>query len=427
MRTSWIPVTALAFIAVACQKGEPAKVEPGKAVAAIEHKVVDPVLGNKEGPTPLTNAPPALPSGPVTLAAPDKLIPGDATLLAHVDLQGLAASPLWSANKALLDADPEVKKQLDALAACNMPMTGFKALDLGVGADGVNVAVVVTGAGVGKPANISCLQDQLKGENFRVEERGGTKLMVLEGGDAHGYMVNDDTLAFVSKGWDTPVRNLMLGTGASVRDGGLKDVLAQADQSKHVWFAGTVSPQLSKLTDAIPGGLSGLQSIAGSLDLTAGLALVMSFGMDNADRANNTLAQVKKQFADVKPMAGMLGVPSTAVDRVIFESKENAVTMTASLSMDEINNMRTAVEKSRSAPGPATTPSGPDSGPGSASANNTGGKGSKGSGMPTVGGNSAPTGAAPTPSGNGVPASDPPPTPAPKAPAAPTPITPPAM
>ncbi len=420
MRTPWIPVTALAFVAVACQKGEPAKVEPGKAVAAIEHKVVDPVLDSKEGPTPLTNAPPALPSGPVTVAAPDKLIPGDATLLAHVDLQGLAASPLWSANKALLDADPEVKKQLDALAACNMPMTGFKALDLGVGSDGVNVAVVVTGAGVGKPANISCLQDQLKGENFRVEVRGGAKLMVLEGGDAHGYMVNDDTLAFVSKGWDTPVRNLMLGTGASVRDGGLKDVLAQADQSKHVWFAGTVSPQLSKLTDAIPGGMSGLQSIAGSLDLTAGLALVMSFGMDNADRANNTLAQVKKQFADVKPMAGMLGVPSTAVDRVIFESKENAVTMTASLSMDEINNMRTAVEKSRSAPGPASTSTDP--------AANTGAKGSKGSGMPTVGGNSGLTGAAPTPTGNGTPASDPRPTPAPKAPAAaPTPIIPPAQ
>jgi len=427
MRTPWIPLTALAFVAVACQKGEPAKVEPGKAVAVNERKAADPAL-EKEGPTPLTNAPPALPSGPVTLAAPDKLIPGDATLLAHVDLQGLAASPLWSANKALLDADPEVKKQLDALAACNMPMTGFKALDLGVGADGVNVAVVVTGAGVGKPANISCLQDQLKGENFRVEERGGTKLMVLEGGDAHGYMVNDDTLAFVSKGWDTPVRNLMLGTGASVRDGGLKDVLAQADQSKHVWFAGTVSPQLSKLTDAIPGGLSGLQSIAGSLDLTAGLALVMSFGMDNADRANNTLAQVKKQFADVKPMAGMLGVPSTAVDRVIFESKENAVTLTASLSMDEINNMRTAVEKARSAPGPASS----TGNPANTDTANTGGKGSKGSGMPTVGGNSGLTGAAPTPTGNGVPASDPatssPPTPAPKAPAAaPTPITPPAQ
>mgnify|MGYP000039929481 CR=1 FL=1 len=397
MRSPWIPLTALALAVAACQKpAEPAKTDPAKIATAPKTTApaqVDP------GPTPLTNAPPALPSGPVAVAAPDKLIPGDATLLAHVDLQGLAASPLWSANKALLDADPEVKKQLDALAACNMPMTGFKALDLGVGSDGVNVAVVVTGAGVGKPANITCLQDQLKGENFRVEERGGAKLMVLEGGDAHGYMVNDDTLAFVSKGWDTAVRNLMLGTGSSVRDGGLKDVLAQADQSKHVWFAGTVSPTLNKLTEAIPGGMSGLQSIAGSLDLTAGLALVMSFGMDNPDRANATLAQVQKQFADVKPMAGMIGLPTAAVDRVSFDKKESAVTMTASLSMDEINTMRTNVEKARSAPGPASKelPK------------------TKDNGMPSAGGSSAPTGASPTGSASGVPASDAPQAPAPKA------------
>lgn len=383
MRSPWIPVTALALASVtACSKpAEPNKAEPGKPAVAAK---TDPAKV-EQVPTPLTNAPPAIPGGPVTIASADKLIPGDATLLAHVDLQGLAASPLWSANKALMDADPEVKKQLDALAACNMPLSGFKALDLGVDAQGINVAAVVTGAGVGKPANITCLQDQMKGENFRVEERGGARLMVLEGGDAYGYMVNDDTLAFVSKGWDTPVRNLMLGQGPSVRDGGLKDVLAQADQSKHVWFAGTVSPQLSRLTDAIPGGMSGLQSIAGSLDLTTGLALVMSFGMDNADRASATLAQVQKQFAGVKPMAGMIGLPSAAVDRVQFDKKDNAVTMTASLSMDEISTMRSAVEKSRTAPGPT----------------------SKGSAMPTVGGDSAPTGASPTPSG-GVPADAPP-------------------
>jgi hypothetical protein len=375
MRSLRIPVIALALASVtACSKpAEPNKAEPNKPAIAAK---TDPAK-TEQVPTPLTNAPPALPSGPVTIASADKLIPGDATLLAHVDLQGLAASPLWSANKALMDADPEVKKQLDALAACNMPLSGFKALDLGVDAQGINVAAVVTGAGVGKPANITCLQDQMKGENFRVEERGGARLMVLEGGDAHGYMVNDDTLAFVSKGWDTPVRNLMIGQGNSVRDGGLKDVLAQADQSKHVWFAGTVSPQLSRLTDAIPGGLSGLQSIAGSLDLTTGLALVMSFGMDNADRASATLAQVQKQFAGVKPMAGMIGLPSAAVDRVQFDKKDNAVTMTASLSMDEIRTMRSAVEKSRAAPGPA----------------------SKDSAMPTLGGSSAPSGASPTPSG----------------------------
>lgn len=385
MRSTWIPVTAIALAFTACSKpAEPNKADANKA--ALAPKAADP----KDGTAPLPTALPGVQDGPVAVSAADKLIPSDATLLAHVDLQGLASSPLWAANKALMDSDPEVKKQLDALAACNMPLDGFKTLDIGVDADGLNVAAVLSGTGVGKPANIECLQKELKGENFRLEEREGSRLMVLEGGDAFGHLVNDDTLAFVSKSWDGNVRGLIAGTGTSVRDGGLKDVLATADQSKHVWFAGTVSPQLSRLTEAIPGGLSGLQNIAGSLDLTTGLALVMSFGMDNPDRASSTLAQVQKQFADVKPMAGMIGLPTSAVDRVQFDKKDSAVTLTASLSMDEINGMRSAVEKARGVPGPA----------------------SKGSAMPTVEGNSAPTGAAPTPSASGVPASDPPPAPA---------------
>lgn len=392
-------LTVLALATLACNRPEDPNAAKKPAAAAITEKVVDPVLDKLE-PTPITNSPATLPSGPVAISAPDKLIPGDATLLAHVDLQGLASSPLWAANRSLMDADPEVKKQLDALAACNMPLTGFRTLDLGVSADGAHVAAVVSGAGIGKPANVACLQDQLKGENFKLEDRAGARVMVLEGGEAHGYLVNDDTLAFVSKGWDTPVRDLMLGKGSSVRDGGLKDVLAQADQSKHVWFAGTLSPQISALTSAIPGGMSGLQSIAGSLDLTTGLALVMSFGMENPDRASATLAQVQKQFADVKPMAGAFGLPRAAVDRVQFDKKDSAVTLTASLSMDEINTMRTAVEKAGIVSGP----------------------GSKGSGMPTVGGSTAPTGAAPSNSASGVPASDAPQgaPPKAKAPAAPS-------
>ena len=122
-----------------------------------------------------------------------------------------------------------------------------------------------------------------------------------------------------------------------------------------MWFAGTVSPQLSRLTDAIPGGMSGLQSIAGSLDLTTGLALVMSFGMDNADRASATLAQVQKQFAGVKPAAALLGIPSTAVDKVSFAAKDAAVTVTASLTMDELAAMSSKLRGASAPNGPMGT------------------------------------------------------------------------
>jgi hypothetical protein len=308
-------------------------------------------------------------AGPVVVAPPntapagvgDKLIPAEAALLAHVDVKGLAGSPLWAANKALMDADPEVKKQMDAFTTCNMPFSGFRTIDIGVGGEGKEIALVVNGAGVGKPENLRCLQDKLKDGDWKMEEVDGKTRLVFDNGEAFGHPVDDDTLAIATKAWDAAVLGLVAGTGTSVRDGALKDVLAQADQSKHVWFAGNLPPNLAKLATAAPGmnAMAGLKSVAGSLDLSAGLGLVLAFGMENADKAKSTLAEVQKQFATVKPMAGMFGIPATAVDKVAFETKDAAVTMTASLTMDEINALSGALNQAAGGkPMPMTGPAG---------------------------------------------------------------------
>lgn len=314
-------------------------------------------------PTPpaTTTTPPPLPAPTATAsgAASDthRLIPADAALLAHVDIKRLAGSPLWAANRSLMDADPEVKKQLESLAACNMAFDGLRSIDLGVAADGMNFAVVATGTGIGKPENLRCLHERPGDKDWTIDAAGpdGRPRLVADNGEAFGHPVDDDTISFVSKSWDPAVLGLLAGKGTSVRDGMLKDVLAQADQSKPVWFAGNLPPQLAAMATAAPGmqSMSGLKSIAGSLDLSTGLGLVLAFGMENPDRARATLAEVQKQFAGVKPAASMLGIPGTAVDKVSFAAKDAAVTMTASLTMDEINTM-TKNMRSR-----APAPSGP--------------------------------------------------------------------
>lgn len=361
MRITTPALLACVFAVAACNKTDD---KPAAAKVA-EKDAKTPAVAPTDVPPPVTPPTTAAPAG----GAADRLIPGDAALLAHIDVKGLAGSPLWASNKALMDADPEFKKQMDAFAACNMPFDGFRSIDLGVGADGKNIALVATGTGIGVPENLRCLHGKMEEKNWKIEDEAGKVRLVFDNGEAIGHIVDTDTVAIATKSWDPTVIGLLEGKGTSVRDGGLKDVLAQADQTKHVWFAGNLPPQLAAVATSQPGlaSMAGLKSVAGSLDLSAGLGLVLAFGMENADKAKATLGEVQKQFASVKPMAGMFGIPATAVDKVQFDAKDAAVMMTASLTMDEINAMSSAMNKGAGAPGdapanptgaPATPPAG---------------------------------------------------------------------
>ena len=347
MRTTTTLLVACVAL-VACNKPENKPADAKVAETRTDAKTTP--EAPKDAPPPVTT-PTATPTG----AAADKYIPADAALLAHVDIKGLAGSPLWASNKALMDADPEVKKQMDTFAACNMPFEGFRTVDIGVGAEGKNVAIVASGTGIGKAENLRCLQEKGDNKDWKIEDDAGKVRLVFENGEAFGHPVDDDTIAIATKAWDPTVLGLIAGTGTSVRDGGLKDVLAQADQTKHVWFAGNLPPQLAALATTAPGmsSMAGLKSVSGSLDLSAGLGLVLAFGMENPDKAKTALAEVQKQFASVKPVAGAFGIPTTAVDKVQFNAKDAAVTMTASLTMDEINTMSSAMNKAAGGAPPA--------------------------------------------------------------------------
>ena len=354
MRTTTTAILVACVALAACNQPEN---KPADAKVATRTDAKTTAGTPTDAPPPVTPPTTAIPTAP-TGAASDKFIPADAALLAHIDIKGLAGSPLWAHNKALMDADPEVKKQMDDFSACGMPFEGFNSVDIGVGPEGKDVALVATGAGVGKVENLRCLEKKGDNKGWKVEDAAdGKARLVFDNGEAYGHLVDDNTIAIATKAWDPTVIGLIGGTGTSVRDGGLKDVLAQADQSKPVWFAGNLPPQLAALATSAPGmnSMAGLKSVAGSLDLSAGLGLVLAFGMENADKAKTTLAEVQKQFASVKPMAGMLGIPATAVDSVKFDAKDAAVTMTASLTMDEINTMAAAMNKANggAAPGGA--------------------------------------------------------------------------
>ncbi len=324
----------------ACSKpADPPAADAAKTPAAPDSKVA-PAAKDAPPPLPTTAPPTALASG-----GAERLIPGDAALLAHVDMQGLHASPLFAANKAVMEADPEGKKQLEALTTCKVPLSGIQALDIGVGADGAAVSVVVSGAGVGKLENLRCLKDTLGGSDWKIEEKDGKARLVFGPGEAFGNLVDDNTLAIVSQDWDAALQDRIAGKGSSVRDGALKDILPQADASKHVWFAGKLPPELAALASAGVAGMAGLRSVAGSLDLGTGLGLTLSFGLESPEKAKATFTDVQTQFDSVKGMAPLFGVPASAVEKVAFTVKDASVVMTAALTMDEINALSAAVNQ----------------------------------------------------------------------------------
>ncbi|MGB1276286.1 MAG: hypothetical protein ACPG77_11105, partial [Nannocystaceae bacterium] len=102
-------------------------------------------------------------------------LPGDAKMLAHVDLQGVGGSPLWARNRARMAKEPDTRRTLEAMEACKIPFAGLKSLDLALAPQSHQTAIVVRGAGVGDPTNLSCIRTQLADmvgpEDFVLETR----------------------------------------------------------------------------------------------------------------------------------------------------------------------------------------------------------------------------------------------------------------
>ncbi|MDC0715548.1 hypothetical protein [Nannocystis bainbridge] len=288
-------------------------------------------------------------SRPAAPARPDPLtlLPGDASLVAHVDLAALRAAPLWQQNRALLDADPDARKTLDALAACRVPFDGLRSLDLAVAANGVDVAAVVIGDGVGDRERITCLEGQLPDRGLRLDVSGPEPVVVL--GSARGRIVGPDVLVLGTAGWAQQLDALRAGTGTSAAAGPLQPLLARVAADRPIWFAGQVP---TRAAVSLAPALSGLEQVRGALDLRDGLGVELALGMHSEDVAGATLAGLKKQFEALRGA----GLPPAILDRVGLGQTGREVTVEVRLGMAEIAALHTLAEALRPAPAPSPTP-----------------------------------------------------------------------
>ena len=144
---------------------------------------------------------------------PIKLVPDQATMIAGVDVKGLMSSALYTANKDQLEKDQEALAMLGAAKECNLDPEKMNEVVIGLEPAGKNAVAIISGAGIGKEENINCIGGKIKEKQgkdpWALDDRDGKKVLNMDGGEAIGYLVNDNTIAVVSKGWIANVKQLI--------------------------------------------------------------------------------------------------------------------------------------------------------------------------------------------------------------------------
>ena len=270
--------------------------------------------------------------------AATKYIPDGAEFIGGMQLSKVVGEGGFKADlDKALEGEKKAKEAFDAMKGCNIDVMGLEQFVMG-GTQKEDFAFVLVGAGVGVPANLTCINDKMK-EMKGSDKDGivvdGKKIKIDDGEKVAGFIVDDKTVVVASKSWTTSVEALVGGTGKSAVDGGLKDAIALTDQSKHVWFAGKVP------AEAAEGPAAGLTTAGGSMDVSGGgLGLSIKGKFDAAEKAAAAAAAANAGFEQVKPMAGAMGLPQGLVDSVKIEAAGDVITVSAKASKDDLEALK---------------------------------------------------------------------------------------
>lgn len=304
-------------------------------------------------PAPRQVAPAPTPTPPLDHPAV-AAFPADTALVAHVDLARLLASPLWAQNRGLMTDDPEAQRTLDALRTCGLALESLGPLDLAVDGAGARVIADLRGPGVGRRESLECIGRELfaaRPDAWKIDERAGAPVVLLDGGAAIARPRGDDRLLFASAAWDAALVERLEGRAPGPPQGPLGAALASIDTTRPIWFAGALPPAL--------GGESNLQSIAGTLDPADGLAVEVELVARSPADAEAMRDELLRRIAAIRLRIGAASVPGAALERLQSDVRGGALHVRAALDMAEIAALRSALAE---APAPAPAPA-PDPAP----------------------------------------------------------------
>ncbi len=341
MRTMWgkCPWLAGVGLALTIVGGCQPKPEPKPQPQATDSNV-------GERPSVQPPAAQALPE-PVTRVC--ESLPADAEMLAHVDLKGVGLSPLWARNRARMEKEPDTRRTVEAMEACDIPFSGLQSLDIALAPKQHKTAILVRGTSVGDPEKLTCVRNKLADilgkDDFLIDTGGeaGKAVLRLRGDrpeDAMvGHLLDANTIALATKPWADSWGarvSQQQGTAGGACKGDLNPTLARVTGGDPIWFAGLLPP------DALPELSSdgvNINSVAGSLGLADGLAVELQIGLSQADKAKSMQTLVQAQLDQLASVAGQMGAPKRVLDSISLTADGSVLVLKAAIDMQAIAAM----------------------------------------------------------------------------------------
>lgn len=288
-------------------------------------------------------------------------VPADAEAVFSFDVTRLIDSPLVArAAELLLARNDGLRTQWTALAsACQIDVkTQVRRVVIALGPTtkaGQPALMVVTGD-LPESKLAACVQKAFGTGTGTVTPKltaGRTIYTVTQGARSmwFGYGQADTVVLGPNQAWVEQA----LGKDAKVTDSGtLKPLIARADQAAPIWAAGRLAPAVAEGLMKPTGGTlkKGPEAVFLSIDPSTGLRVELGADMASEDDAK-TLEQFATDQLRLLAQLAQWANLGPAVAKVRAQRDGANVTFALSLSMDEVNQLMTAIDSTAEDPQPS--------------------------------------------------------------------------
>lgn len=265
-----------------------------------------------------------------------KLIPEEAEFIVGMSPSTITGSEAYKEFSAELEKEDEYKEAMAAAEKCGLEPTKFDAVVVGAN-QSEDMVVIVVGSGIGEDDNASCIIKEIQKasgdeEAAEVTKEDGKK--VIEFTDGRAYLVNNNMLALATTSWQDKIGELIDGKGTAAVDGSKKDLYGKVNASAAIWFIAEIPQELAGMAAMAAPEATEVKTVAGSVDLSKGVAVDFVAGFDAEDKATATATKIQEMFDGIKGEAP--AEFSGVIESVKIEASGSDVKFGVSASMDDI-------------------------------------------------------------------------------------------
>ena len=290
------------------------------------------------------------------------MLPEGAFLAFSIDVGGAQRIPVMGED--LIEQaikDPDDKATYAAMRECGLTINLMRRMTMG-GEEKKGGLAIIDGEGISEKSKAECMAKWLekeKGHKYESKDGDGFTQMKREGDDGLLYLVGSDRIIFTETKYAEKVEEMIAGKGAKAVDGSLASALALADKSATIMGVMAVSDQERAEMGPDAAAFKDMTgaAFAGSPN-GDGVKFDVKIGLPDAAKAEAAKSFMAQKFEEIKPMAGMFGIPPNVANGVVFAVDGSAATASMSLSAADLEQLKRVAEAQAAQMGGAGMPPG---------------------------------------------------------------------